>query len=187
MIHFLRKRLALSLVFLGLTCILTSPQAFGLITPNYFSDNVRKLNLNVADKKWDFFDAEDTSSKTSQTDLELQFVARAPKVNENKTQPTLTWRVDKGEWDSAKKYSSKWLKEFPKFGYELQTSGDAKYGALNGFDMELLSTISDRRIRQFVVARAKEMWVFTCSADTKHFNEAWDACRKILNTSKFQK
>jgi hypothetical protein len=177
-----RFKLLSSLVFsLVFICI---PQAFALVTPNHFSDLNRKLDLDVADTKWDFFEASDISSQTAQGDLELQFVARAPKVSDKKTQPTLTLRIDKGDTESAKKYSTKWLKEFPKFGYELQSSSEAKYGSLEGYDMELLSTISDRHVRQFVVARPKEMWVFTCSADSKHFNEAWQACVKILNTAK---
>ena len=152
------------------------------MSPRQYVDDERKLSLNVSDTKWDFYNPDDESTQLSHLDLELKFVARAPRVDAD-TQATLTMRVDKGTWPSAQRYADKWLKEYPKFGYEYSMSKKMKYGQLDGIEIELASTSSNRKIRQFIVHRPEEMWVFTCTSDKKYFNANWSACERILKTA----
>jgi len=158
-------------------------QARAYVTPHQYYDPSRKLILGVANTGWDIFSGDDTTSKTTTNDQKLQIVVRAPTVSPSGIQSTLTMRVDKGDWRSARTYAEKWLKDFPKFGFELQGAKDSKYGNLVGYDMELTSKDTQRRARQFVVRQPHEMWIFTCSADSASFQEAWKACEKILNTA----
>jgi hypothetical protein len=147
-----------------------------------FKDPTRHLSLNSKGTVWDFFSPEDLSSKTTVRDHDLQFVVRSPYVVDG-LQPTLTMRIDHGPYKSARAYGEKWLKDFPKFGYELQMSRDSTLGLLSGFEIELNSASSHRVVRQFIVKANAEFWVFTCTSDQAHFPISWSACEKILKTS----
>jgi len=133
---------------------------------------------------WDFFKPDDVSSKTIERDKGLQFVARSPYIIENGLQPTLTLRFDQGNWKTARAYGERWLRDFPKFGYELQMSRDSKLGHLSGFEIELSAKNSNHVIRQFIVKSKQEFWVFTCTSDQKHFPVTWSACERILKSAR---
>ncbi len=163
-------------------------QSLGLgsyTSPSQYYDPVRKLSLSSGDTKWDFFSSDDLSSKTTSKDKNLQFVARSPYVIERGLQPTLTLRIDHGTWSTARAYGERWLKDFPKFGYELQMSRDSSIGTLKGFEMELSAPQLKHVIRQFIVKSNQEFWVFTCTSDQKHFSNSWSACERILKTAKY--
>ncbi len=167
-----------------LTLLLTSILSFGAADSlQEFVDPQLQLKLQAPDPQWVFLNGDQVPRKNTDDDLLLRFIARGL-PNAQGVQPSLTLRVDPGVWKSAKHYAEKWLKEYPKFGYELQFSRDNHIGALEGFEMELSSTVSPRRVRQFIVQRTKEMWVFTCSSSNDGFSSAWTACEKILKTAK---
>jgi len=155
-----------------------------LISPHEYYDPTRHLTLGNGNTNWDFFAPNDLTSKTISRDKELQFVARSPFIIEDGLQPTLTLRLDHGNWNTARAYGERWLKDFPKFGYELQMSRDTSLGNLSGFEIELNATRSKHVIRQFIVKSKQEFWVFTCTSDQKHFSVTWAACERILKTSK---
>ncbi|MCC6277676.1 MAG: hypothetical protein IT289_07160 [Oligoflexia bacterium] len=156
--------------------------AFAATSPNSFSDPKRKLDLRTEATKWEFFSGDDIAASENR-ETELLVVARAPQVVDG-AQSTLSWRIDRQDSSSAQAYAEKWIKEFPKFGYEVKQSKAATYGSLSGYDLELTSTVSDRRLRQFLVAKNKEMWIFTCSATRSQFQKAWEACQQILSSSR---
>jgi hypothetical protein len=156
------------------------------ITPHQYYDSNRKLFISSANTSWDFFSPQDTTSKTTLRDKTLQFVARSPYIVEDGLQPTLTLRVDQGKWKTARAYGEKWLKDFPKYGYELQMSRDTSFGGLKGFEMEMAATRSQHVIRQIIVKKESEFLVFTCTSDQKHFSTSWSACEKILKTAKLR-
>jgi hypothetical protein len=182
--RFSSTRLTFGLAALFVLSVTSSGKA--VVESRRFQDPTRKLTLALADTGWDFFPTEDSASEKAATDIKLQFIARGPVIAQKGIQPTLTMRVDTGNWSSARLYAAKWLKEYPKFGYELQMSREARFGTLDGFEMELQANDTNRRVRQFVVARPSEVWVFTCSSDKENFDAAWSACRKILSTAKAQ-
>ncbi len=154
------------------------------ISPKQYYDPIRHLFLMAKNTNWDFFSADDQTSKTISRDKDLQFVARSPYVVEDGLQPTLTFRLDHGSWSSARLYGERWLKDFPKYGYELQMSRDSKLGGLSGFEIELNASQSKHVIRQFIVKSNQEFWVFTCTSDQKHFQASWSACESILKSAK---
>ncbi len=172
-----------SFVFLKFLMTLSLGQA-SYLTPHQYFDSTRHLFLSFANTNWDFFEGDDRTSQTISKDKSLQFVARSPYIIEGGLQPTLTLRIDKGPWSSARAYGERWLKDIPKYGYELQMSRDATYGNLKGFEIELFSTQSKRVSRQFIVKESQELWVFNCTSDQKHFSTSWKACEKILKTAK---
>jgi hypothetical protein len=176
----LMKRIVLTATLVGLFAF--SKGAQGYITPHQFYDPIRHLLINAAGTHWDLSGA-DVTGPTAVTGSHLQFVARAPELSENSIQSTLTLRIDKGDWRSARTYAERWLKDFPKFGYELQMSRETQLGNLNGFDMEFKGKNSPRTARQFIVKRPGEMWIFTCTGDGEHFATIWSSCEKILKTA----
>ncbi len=145
-----------------------------------YQDPKRKLTLDVAGTQWDFFEGRESGRPS---DLNLQFVARGQGASSKDGQSTLTMRIDSGQWPSARNYGEKWLKEYPKFGFELQMSKETQHGHLHGFEMELTSSSTNRRIRQFVVNAKDEVWIFTCSSSSDQFDLTWSSCEKILNTA----
>lgn len=174
------KTLIILLVF---SCVPT----WGALTSKQFEDTRRRLILNVSNTQWDFFHPEEMTKPNQKRDLELQFVARGPSNEVDHVQPSLTFRVDKGKWSTAKKYAERWLKEYPKFGYELQNSRKRRLGILNVFEIEMTSKVSPRQIRQYIVRRPKEIWIFTCSADMANHSRAFSDCERILSTSYLSK
>jgi hypothetical protein len=165
-----------------LTLAVTTDASY--ISPHQFYDPTRHLFLNANNTNWDFFKPDDQTSQTVSRDKDLQFVARSPYIVEDGLQPTLTLRLDYGTWTTARAYGERWLKDFPKYGYELQMSRDTKLGGLSGFEIELSATQSKHVIRQFIVKSKQDFWVFTCTSDQKHFSVSWSACERILKTAK---
>lgn len=168
---------------LALLILSTSVKARAYLTPHQYYDPARHFLINVGKTHWGLFGPDDPTSETSLEDHKLQFIARSPEIIGGAIQPTLTMRVDPGRWRSARAYAERWLRDFPKFGFDLQMARETTFGNLKGYDMELLSQSDHRRARQFVVQRPDEVWVFTCSADDAHFRKAWLACEKILRTA----
>jgi hypothetical protein len=146
-----------------------------------YLDQELKLDLFTGITGWDFFSGDSGDSQSK-----IAFVARAPKSSDAVGSPnaTLTLRIDHSDARTSRIYAEKWLKEFPKFGYELQMSKATSYGALEGFEIELKSNTSERRIKQFLVKRPNVMWVFTCSSDQNHFGSVFKDCEKILKSAK---
>jgi hypothetical protein len=177
----IKKIFVITLLTLAVTTV-TAEASY--ITPHQYYDSTRHLFLKANNTNWDFFKPEDQTSKTISRDKELQFVARSPYIVEDGLQPTLTLRLDYGTWTTARAYGERWLKDFPKYGYELQMSRDTKLGGLSGFEIELNATQSKHVIRQFIVKSKQEFWVFTCTSDQKHFSASWSACERILKTAK---
>jgi hypothetical protein len=156
-----------------------STQVHAYITPTQFYDPSRHILINTAKTGWDLLNPSTLEGLTASSDNKLQFIARSGDAG---GPATLTMRIDQGEWPTARQYAERWLKDFPKFGYELQMSRETKIGDLTGYDMELKAKESRRIARQFIVKRPHEMWVFTCSGDDTKFSASWTACEKILKT-----
>jgi hypothetical protein len=176
------KKLKPAFIFTFVIVCYSTLVAANIPESHRYTNSEKKLDLFTGSTGWDFFTGDAVTQNS--TDLQLFFVARAPKAQTSGAQSTLTMRVDKSDSRTSRLYAMKWLKEYPKFGYELQMSREASYGTLEGFEIELKSTQSDRHIRQFLVKHASEMWVFTCSSDQAHFDSVSKDCEKILKTSK---
>lgn len=150
--------------------------ASALIENQKVFDAKRGLTLSIKNKNWIFLSPDEVDAKG------MEFVARPKGLSHT----SLTWRVDKPEAPpaNAKKYAEKWLKDFPKFGLELESSKEAKYGSLEGYEMDFKKQNGNLRWKQFIVGREKEFWIFTCSAPAPHFKSAWNGCKNILQSTR---
>ena len=153
-----------------------SAHSLASLSGRTFEDPKLKLFLSLATTDWDFFEP-------NGDDKALKFIARAPTRDPSKPQGTLTLRIDNTENLTPRRYGEKWLKEFPKYGYEYQMARDSQYGALKGYEIELLSPMTNRRVRQFITSQGDEMWIFTCSAQKDKFTQLVGACEKILKSA----
>lgn len=156
------------------------------ISQKSFSDPHLGLALKTTAQNWDFYSPTGIEQSEPNRDLAVKFIVRGPLDKVTNVQPTLTLRTDKGNYTSAKAYAEKWLKEYPKFGYDLQSSKPTRRGALEGYDIELNSNLTNRRVKQFLVHRPDEIWVFTCTADQKNYKSAWAQCEEILETAQIR-
>ena len=146
--------------------------------PANFQDIKLGLTLSPAKTGWIFLNENDYASQG------MRFVARPLG---NRTISSLSLRIDKSPIDSIKKYSEKWLKDYPKFGFELQLAQDAIYGDLKGYEIELVSkkqSGEEKRIHQFITKNDGNFWIFTCSGESAIFDQALKSCQDILKTSK---
>lgn len=170
----------------SLMILVFSVSALGSIEPLSYRDPKSPLTMNSGGTGWEFSDGQAQPSIALKSDLQLKFVARS-KADEDGNVATLTMRTDKSTWKSAQDYAKYWLREFPKFGYELRLSNESKYGALSGYDIELKSSLGQKRVRQFIVHQPGEMWVFTCTGPESSFFDIWKQCRSILSTAKLDR
>ena len=170
----------------GIAVVFMLGYAYASISQKGYSDTGLGLSLKIAEQNWDFYSPSQENQKEPNRDLAIKFIARGPYDKAHNTQPTLTLRTDKGRYLSAKAYAEKWLKEFPKFGYDLLNSTESTKGSLNGYDIEVSSQISNRRVKQFLVHRPNEIWVFTCTADQSNYKEVWAQCESILKTAQLK-
>jgi hypothetical protein len=153
--------------------LLVSLKLSAAINAKSFIDPVTKLNFSFNEKEWTIFDSNDYASAGS--------VFLAKLADKKLTQATLSLRLDEADFKDAKKYTERWLKDYPKFGFELLLSQEYQYGNLKGYEIELSSTKTDKRLRQFVVKNTENKFlIFTCSAVKNDFPEVLKHCQKLL-------
>ena len=107
---------------------------------------------------------------------------KAPK-KEGAFQPSLTVRVDKLQNKSTlQKYVKKWLKEYPKFGFDVLGSQGFKMKGQTGYVVDLLHQEQKKQLRQVLFLRDQNAQVITCRDDAGHFKEALKSCNSIIRT-----
>ncbi|MBK9294920.1 MAG: hypothetical protein IPM57_10860 [Oligoflexia bacterium] len=131
------------------------------------------LKLTYQSQEWLAFDADDFVASGS------LFFAKPKSLKLQKA--TLSLRADESSLASSKRYVEKWLKDYPKFGFDLLLSQKAVYGQLEGYEIELRAKQGDKKIRQFVSKNSDNKFlIFTCSAEKDIFDKALKACQKVF-------
>lgn len=103
------------------------------------------------------------------------------------SQPSLTVRVDAlKEKQSLKSYVQKWLKDYPKFGFEvLNDKGQPlafKVGNQTGYVVDLASLNSPRQLRQVVFMKGTHAVILTCRDHKENFKNTLKACNSIIKS-----
>lgn len=107
---------------------------------------------------------------------------------QDKNQATLTVRTEKlehGEKD-LKDYVRRWLKEYPKFGYNVLGQKPFMLDGRQAFVVDLLSTTTGKQARQILSENNKTIVLLTCLDSKDHFDKSLPSCNKIIRNFKWK-
>lgn len=101
---------------------------------------------------------------------------------------TLTVRVDPlGPEDiSLKKYSEKWLKDYPKFGYQILSTSKVTHQDVEGRTLEIVNRKTHRQTRQTVFFLKNVAVIFSCQNHEDDFARSLPACDQLIENVQFQ-
>ena len=110
----------------------------------------------------------------------IETVYRSPLMRNN-VRATLTVRVDNmKDQTSIRKYVRRWIKEYPKYGYDVLGSKAFKRGKRKGYVIDLVNTRKQRQLRQVIYLNKKTAVLMTCRDHTDSFSASLKECNKIV-------
>ena len=109
----------------------------------------------------------------------IETIYRSP-IMRNNIHASLTVRVDnmKDKTD-LKSYVKRWVKEYPKYGYDVLGSQPFKNGAQWGYVIDLINPAKNRQIRQVIHLSENVAVIITCRDHSATFNTSLKECNKI--------
>lgn len=110
----------------------------------------------------------------------IETVYRSPHMRNN-VRATLTVRVDKmKKKTSLKSYVRRWVKEYPKYGYDVLGSKAFKNGNKKGYVIDLVNSRKQRQLRQVIYLNKKTAVLMTCRDHSLSFKSSLDQCNNIV-------
>jgi hypothetical protein len=109
-------------------------------------------------------------------------VYRSPR---NESKASLTVRVDQlARGTGADRYISRWIKEYPRFGFDVLGSQPFSQSGVRGHVIDLMNRDSKMQLRQvvFVSEARKRAAILTCRDDATDFSVTLRACNSIVKT-----
>lgn len=97
----------------------------------------------------------------------------------------LTVRVDQLEKDiTLDNYMQKWLREYPRFGFDILGSKPFIQNTRRGYVVDLLNRESKKQMRQvvFLNPRKRSAVILTCRDNEPSFKDALKPCNSIIRT-----
>ena len=160
--------------------------AFAAPIPGTTSSEMVAPKLGIYQSKFGF---EIAASKTPwiQTNppKKSRFIAtvyRSP-ISRNNVRATLTVRVDNMKNStSIKSYVKRWVKEYPKYGYDVLGSKAFKVAGKKGYVIDLVNQKKKRQLRQVIYLNKKTAVLMTCRDHTESFEASLKECNNIVKT-----
>lgn len=98
-------------------------------------------------------------------------------------QAALTVRTDKmTKAQSLDAYAKKWMKDYPRFGFDVLAAKKVKVGEEVGFLLDLVSRDNSKQLRQILFVKNKNAVTLTCRDDQKSFSQTLKSCNEIIRT-----
>lgn len=111
---------------------------------------------------------------------------RSPHVDFG-VQAALTVRVDQLKSKrTLKSYMKKWIKDYPKFGFQVLNSKPINVNQQMGFLMDILNPKNRRQLRQVIFLKEKTAVVLTCRFHKKTETHNLHQCNQIIKNFKWQ-
>lgn len=96
---------------------------------------------------------------------------------------TLTVRVDELEKDIAlEKYIQKWLKEYPRYGFDVLGSKAFVQNKQKGYVLDLVNRDQGKQLRQVVFLKQKKAVILTCRDKVASFQTTLKSCNEIIKS-----
>ncbi len=158
--------------------------AFGAPIPGTSSSKLMEGKLGVYKSKFGFeILAKNTpwiQTKPPKKSRFIETVYRSP-ITRNNVRGTLTVRVDNmKKGTSLKSYVKRWIKEYPKYGYDVLGSKAFKTGKKKGYVIDLINQRKKRQLRQVIYLNKKTAVLMTCRDHTKSFRSTLKECNNIV-------
>jgi hypothetical protein len=163
---------------------LVSPQLGLYRSPNGFT-------VSAGDSGWIQLEAP-RDSKFIATLYKSPTVAEIAKVAKNGKAPigmhkghsaTLTVRVDNLSKEMPlDKYIQKWMKEYPKYGFDVLSSKGFSQNKQRGYVMDLINRDNQRQLRQVVFLKKQQAVILTCRDNVATFKTSLKGCNNIIRT-----
>lgn len=98
-------------------------------------------------------------------------------------QPALTVRIDKlDKKTSLTRYTKRWMKDYPRLGFEILTAKKVKVGTEIGFMLDLINRDNEMQLRQLLFVKNKDVVNLTCRDHHQNFNNTLKSCNEIFRT-----
>ena len=109
----------------------------------------------------------------------IETIYRSP-IMRNNVHASLTVRVDnmKDKTD-LKNYVKRWVREYPKYGYDVLGSQPFKNGDQWGYVIDLINPGKNRQLRQVIHLSKKVAVIITCRDHSATFSISLKECNKI--------
>ena len=110
----------------------------------------------------------------------IEAVYRSP-IQRGNVRASLSVRVDKvRKKTSLKKYVRRWIREYPKYGYDVLGSRAFRLGKNKGYVIDLVNGRKNRQLRQVIYLSKKTAVLMTCRDQTSSFRQSLQECNKII-------
>lgn len=109
-------------------------------------------------------------------------VYRSPR---SESKASLTVRVDRlARNATAERYVSRWIKEYPRFGFDVLGSQPFTQSGVRGHVIDLVNRDSKMQLRQvvFVSEARKRAAILTCRDNAPDFSSTLKSCNSIVKT-----
>jgi hypothetical protein len=124
--------------------------------------------------------------KQSEGPVDNKFIAtmyKAPASKISGDAGTLTVRVDRLPKDIAlDKYVQRWMKEYPKYGFDVLGSKPFAQNKDRGYVLDLINRDNGRQLRQVVFLKKQNAVILTCRDQSTTFKESLKNCNQIIRT-----
>ena len=97
-------------------------------------------------------------------------------------QAGLTVRVEELEKaPTLKSYVKRWLKDYPRFGFQILDSKPMKISQQKAFLLDLVNKATSKQLRQVVFLKNKTAVILTCRDHRESFQETVATCNQIIS------
>jgi hypothetical protein len=115
----------------------------------------------------------------------IETVYRAPNrgPNDSKGPAALTVRAESlPQSTSLENFANKWLKDYPRLGFDILTAKKVKVGEQVAFMLDLVSRENSKQLRQVIFVKGKSAVTLTCRDDISTFAQSLKSCNEIART-----
>lgn len=96
---------------------------------------------------------------------------------------SLTVRIDKlGKEMPIDQYVQRWMKEYPKYGFDVLGSAPFVQNKDKGYVLDLINRDNGRQLRQVVFLKKQNAVILTCRDQAESFKESLKGCNQIIRT-----
>ncbi len=119
-------------------------------------------------------------TKPPQKSRFIETIYRSP-IMRNNVHASLTVRVDNMKnKTNLKSYVKRWVREYPKYGYDVLGSQPFKKGSQWGYVIDLIHPGKNRQIRQVIHLSQNVAVIITCRDHSATFSNSLKECNRII-------
>ena len=130
-------------------------------------------------------DSANTGWKQIESPQNNEYIATVYRSNEpvDGIQPALTVRIDKIEKPmSLSLYTKRWMKDYPRLGFDILTAKKVRVGNGIGFMLDLINRDNEMQLRQLLFVKDTDVVNLTCRDHHENFNNTLKSCNEIFRT-----